>query len=101
MAYKWKPNRAQKDAYIKHLQEKESYNTYTTPYTIREGCFVKYYNVSRGEVISGIVTNDSYGEKTKQHTFTIDGVRVKGRNLYPNVIEHRQGENSKNENYDI
>jgi hypothetical protein len=43
--------------------------------------------------LSGVVLRHSYGEKTGQHTFTIlldDGTKklVKGRNLYPNIIEH-------------
>ena len=42
---------------------------------------------------SGIVERHSYGEKTGQHTFSVrlaDGTLklVKGRNLYPNLIEH-------------
>lgn len=43
---------------------------------------------------SGVVVKHSYGEKTGQHTFTIlldngGGKKlVKGRNLYPNIIEH-------------
>ena len=42
---------------------------------------------------SGVVVSHSYGEKTGQHTFTIlldNGEKklVKGRNLYPNLIEH-------------
>ena len=42
---------------------------------------------------SGVVVKHSYGEKTGQHTFTIqldDGTKklVKGRNLYPNLVEH-------------
>lgn len=42
---------------------------------------------------SGIVHKHSYGADRGQHTFTIllnDGSKklVKGRNLYPNLIEH-------------
>jgi len=94
MAYKWKPNKAQKEAYKRKLQDKENYNTYTTSLPIRTGCYVKYYNLNLGEVVQGNVTNHSYGSKTGQHTFTIGGVKVKGRNLYPNIIEHKPGEES-------
>ncbi len=46
--------------------------------------------------LSGVVVKDSYGERTGQHTFTIrldDGTvkRVKGRNLYPHIVEHIPG----------
>lgn len=95
MGYRWKPSKAQKEEYKRKMQEKESLNTYTTPHAIRKGCFVKYYNVNQGCIISGVVTSESYGKDKGQHTFTIDGVRVKGRNLYPNIIEHKQGEESK------
>ena len=94
MGYKWRPSRAQKQAYKERMQEKESMNTYTTPRAIREGCYVKYYNTNKGEVIEGTVTNSSYGASKGQHTFTIDGVMVKGRNLYPNILKHIQGEES-------
>ena len=48
---------------------------------------------------SGIVIRHSYGEDKGQHTFTIqldDGSlkRVKGRNLYPNLISHEPDPNS-------
>ncbi len=46
--------------------------------------------------LSGMVERDSYGERTGQHTFTIrldDGTlkHVKGRNLYPHIVEHIPG----------
>lgn len=42
---------------------------------------------------SGVVIKHSYGKDKGQHTFTVlldDGTKklVKGRNLYPNLIEH-------------
>jgi len=51
------------------------------------------------EVFEGKVIKHSYGEKTKQHTFTIllnSGKKklVKGRNLYPHLIDHQIDENS-------
>jgi hypothetical protein len=95
MGYKWKPNAAQKRAYIESLEAKKQVETHTTPHAIRSGCFVEYFNVAKGVIVKGNVTNHSYGAKTNQHTFTIDGVLVKGRNLYPNVVRHTQGEESK------
>jgi hypothetical protein len=42
---------------------------------------------------SGVVVRHSYGASTGQHTFTVllnEGGKklVKGRNLYPNLVEH-------------
>lgn len=55
--------------------------------------------MSKGRTVQGEVISNSYGEKTNQHTFTIqedDGtkIRVMGRNLYPNIIQHVQGDES-------
>ena len=56
----------------------------------------KYVGTQR---LSGVVIKHSYGEKRGQHTFTIkldDGStkRVKGRNLYPNLVTHEPDPNS-------
>ena len=45
------------------------------------------------ERLAGVVERHSYGAGTGQHTFSIrldDGTlkRVKGRNLYPHLVEH-------------
>jgi len=55
---------------------------------------------NNGAEIEGTVITSSYGTKTGQHTFIIqseDGnqIKVMGRNLYPNIISHEQGEKSK------
>jgi len=44
----------------------------------------------------GLVERESYGTTTGQHTFSVrlvDGKlkRVKGRNLYPNLVRHEPG----------
>jgi hypothetical protein len=100
MKYRWKPSVSQKREYIEKIKEKESLNTFTTNKAIRNGCFLKFYNISKGRIIEGNVIKESYGEKTGQHTFTIqecDGnkINIKGRNLYPNILEHIQGKPSK------
>jgi hypothetical protein len=51
------------------------------------------------ERLSGVVVKHSYGAETGQHTFTVllDNGRkklVKGRNLYPNLVEHVPDPNS-------
>lgn len=91
MGYRWKPSKAEVEAYKEKLKEKESLPIFTTPHAIRKGCYIRYYNITHGKIIEGTVTNESYGSKKGQHTFTIDGIKVKGRNLYPNIIEHVQG----------
>lgn len=98
--YRWKPNASQKAEYAARMKEKESLPTFTTNKAIRNGCIVEFYNVNKGQTIKGEVVKNSYGPKTKQHTFTIldqNGEKhlVKGRNLYPNIITHVQGEDSK------
>lgn len=99
MKYKWKPSAAQKAAYKEKIQEKETLGVITTSYAIRKGCWVKFYNMNKGCIIEGNVINSSYGSDKGQHTFTIDWngekVLVKGRNLYPNILEHIQGKESK------
>jgi len=99
MGYRWKPNASQKAEYKEKMQEREKLSVFTTPYAIREGCYVEFYSVNKGKVISGVVINSSYGADRGQHTFTIESdgekIMVKGRNLYPNMIRHIQGENSK------
>jgi hypothetical protein len=98
MGYKWKPNATQRAAYAEKCREKETIGVMTTHTAIREGCWVKYYSMSKGGIVEGYVINSSYGSDKGQHTFTIDWdgekVLVKGRNLYPNIIEHKQGETS-------
>jgi len=95
---KWRPNATQRAEYRQKMQEKEQLGVYTTPYPIRTGCHVTFYCISKGCEVSGYVVNHSYGADRGQHTFTIDWmgdkVLVKGRNLYPNIIQHLRGEES-------
>jgi len=99
MAYKWKPNAAQKAAYKEKMQERESIRTIQSNGAIRTGCQVEYYSINHGCTISGIVVKHSYGKEKGQHTFTVEDSRgekhlVKGRNLYPNLLNHIQGDES-------
>ena len=101
MGYRWKPNKAQKEAYKQKMQERDSLPIIRSNGAIREGCYVEFYSTLKGEVIKGNVINSSYGADKGQHTFTIDNngdkLLVKGRNLYPNLLKHIQGEISKQE----
>lgn len=97
----WKPSRAEKEAYKSMLAEKAKYVYINTPHAIRTGCQVEFFSEYLAKVVRGVVKSHSYGRDRGQHTFTIsvsDGttLRVKGRNLYPNVIEHVQGDESLN-----
>ena len=92
-------------------------------YAIRQGCILKirkpYFSGSWrkpkfvGDVQMTVeIVKHSYGAKKGQHTFTcyvveaaesdIDGAHgagdtflIKGRNLYPIVLEHKQSDESK------
>lgn len=101
MGYRWKPNKAQKEAYKQKMQERDSLPIIGSNGAIRKGCYVEFYSISKGEIIKGYVVKSSYGAAKGQHTFTIDNngdkLLVKGRNLYPNIIKHIQGEISKQE----
>ena len=104
MGYRWKPNASQKRAYREKMLERETLPILTHHHRpIREGCWVKYYSTNKGCIVEGNVINSSYGADKGQHTFTIDWnnekVLVKGRNLYPNILEHKQGEISLNDTY--
>lgn len=105
MGYRWRPNSAQKREYAEKCRERESIAENLrmgTSAAIRVGCWVKYYSLNKGYIIEGTVIASSYGDDNEQHTFTIetnlgDKIMVKGRNLYPNIIEHIQGAISKKE----
>lgn len=99
MGYRWKPSRAQKDAYIQKLKEKETLNIIAPTNKIRTNCYVEFYSLNKGEIIRGTVIRHSYGADKGQHTFSIrtidnDLLLVKGRNLYPNLLKHTPGQES-------
>ncbi len=68
---------------------------------LERAVMLNFYSTRKGEIIKGNVINSSYGADKGTHTFTIDNkgdkVLVKGRNLYPNLLKHTQGEISKQE----
>jgi hypothetical protein len=93
MAYRWKPNKAQKAAYAEKMKEAEKKFTFIQSNgPIRIGCYVKYVDKSTNEVIEGFVLSSHYGARTGQHTFNVGGKLVKGRNLYDRLLEHQPGE---------
>lgn len=79
------------------------YRFIKTLHAIRIGCNVKWYSLAKNGVIEGTVTKSTYGggtnwggESRDLHFFTIqtkDGfLRVRGKNLYPYLLEHSPGE---------
>lgn len=104
---KWKPSKAQKQAYEEKMREAQELFDFTrSPYPIREGCVVKYVDKATNNIIVGEVIKSSYGHKTRQHTFTIltidnEKVLVKGRNIYDRLLEHRAGEIAKDANHPL
>jgi len=93
----YKISKGQKAEYAKRYTKRDEI-CYGTPYAIREGCVLKFYNLGADKIQIGKVIRHSYGEKTGQHTFTLDIgdclIRIKGRNLYPAVIKHERGAQS-------
>ncbi|WP_395076809.1 hypothetical protein [Flavobacterium sp.] len=104
MAYKWKPNAAQKIEFAERMREKEKLPIINPAGAIRTGCKVEFYSTNIGDILKGEVVKHSYGAERNQHTFTIllfNGEKklVKGRNLYPNLLSHVQGKESLKDSY--
>ena len=114
MGYRWKPNASQRREYAEKMKQKEELPIVSSDKAIRNGCFVSFYSAYHGKVINGNVINNSYGSGSflgqnnytgeqlyskGQHTFTIQDnegkkYKIKGRNLYDSLLEHRPGEES-------
>ncbi len=90
-------------AYAQMMEEIESkYSFVPNQGAIRKGCMVEYVRVESESyrVVKGVVVRSSYGADRGQHTFTIqdeagEKYLVKGRNLYPRLLAHTPGEESK------
>jgi hypothetical protein len=100
--YKWKPTAAQKAAYIEAMQIKDTLSLGKSVGAIRTGCKLEFFHVASQKIIGGEVIKHSYGADRHQHTFTIllesgEKLLIKGRNLYPNISKHVQGEESINQ----
>jgi hypothetical protein len=103
MAYRWKPNASQRAEYKERMTQreavKETERINGTVHAIRKGCKVRYFSTGGHGIVEGEVVTSSYGRETNQHTFTVQDekgtkFKVKGRNLYPNIIWHVQGQQS-------
>ena len=93
---RWKPNKAQREAYAQKMREaEEQYTFIPSDGPLREGCYVEYVDKATATVIKGEILTSSYGDKTSQHTFNVAGKLVKGRNLYDRLLVHIPGEKSK------
>ena len=98
MAYKWKPNSAQKKAYYERMLEIEAskcivpdeYN-YNCSGDCCTGDEIAFFRAGTSSIrIFGKIITESYGKLKQQHTFTIlldsnEKILIKGRNLYLNV----------------
>lgn len=96
-------NKTEARAFAAMMREiEEDFNFINPNGAIRTGCIVEYVRVESDSycVVKGTVIKHSYGSERGQHTFTIQGENgqkymVKGRNLYPRLLLHIQGEESK------
>lgn len=109
---KFKLSKSRAKEFAKKMEEtSKKYSFISTPYPIREGSFVGFYSIAREKEIYGVVKISSYGgghrwdgESRNLHFFTIlqaDGktVRVRGKNLYPFLIEHKPALSSRLETF--
>lgn len=95
MAFRWKPNAAQRERYKAALKESEKYTFVESSGPIRTGDTLDWVDKMTCERLAGTVIRHSYGEATGQHTFTIGlhggGTKlVKGRNLYDRILYHHK-----------
>jgi len=95
MAFRWKPNAAQRERYRAALKESEKYTFVASSGPIRTGDTLDWVDKMTCERLAGTVIKHSYGEATGQHTFTIGlhggGTKlVKGRNLYDRILSHHK-----------
>ena len=99
---RWRPSASARRAYAIRMQEQnDDYDFINSNGAIRKGCKVRWVDKPTSEEFQGEVVRNSYGQKTGQHTFSIQTEcgelkRVKGRNLYDRLLQHIQGEESKN-----
>lgn len=93
MSYKWKPSTAQRAAYAESMRAADTHTFIRSPYAIRNGDTVEFFDASISDLVGGVVEKHSYGKDAGQHTFSIrktDGTLrlIKGRNLYPRLTKH-------------
>lgn len=98
MAYRWKPNSAQKKAYRERMLEIEA-SKYIVPDGYNCNCSgdcctgdeIAFFKAGTNSIrLFGKIITESYGKLKQQHTFTIlldsnEKILIKGRNLYLNV----------------
>ena len=93
MSYKWKPSAAQRADYAQTMREADKYSFIQSPHPIRTGDTVEFFDISTGGLVLGKIERHSYGKDRGQHTFSVrtdNGFLrlIKGRNLYPRLINH-------------
>ena len=69
---RWKPNATQRKKYAEKMREAEEKFTFiSSPYPLREGCYVEYVDKATNEIICGTITKSTY-QRDNQHRFTLD-----------------------------
>jgi len=99
MGYRFKPNAAQRKAYAEIMRKRDGMIFIGSKGAIRVGCYVKWHSKSDDTIYSGYVKKETR-RSDNQHQFTVslgdDGSKsVMGRNLYDSLLEHVQGDVSK------
>jgi len=108
MAYKWKPNAAQRQAYHEKMVAIENAKSISSNdgYTINctgdccKGDEITFFNAAKSsEKLFGRIIAESYGAEKQQHTFTIEvdaePMKIKGRNLYKNGVNRKPWANEE------
>ena len=90
---RWQPSDEERELYGAKIKfARATFKFIKSKGPIKEGCYVKYFNVPKGFLIDGEVTEIEM--VNNQKTFTIEDVRIRGRNLYKWIVEHRPGKKS-------
>ena len=120
MSFKYRPSKTDARAYYENCEWFEKNHKTLGGYAIRKGDWIRFYSPSKDKVFSGIVNSHWYEERPFEgmerayeeggadiptlHRFSIlldsaDGNRkfhrVRGKNLYPFLIEIRKADGSK------
>ena len=101
----WKPTKDQKETFKQARADDSNYTFIKSDGPLRNGCKIKWVGYADGKTYNGTIVNNSYGDKTGQHTFTVElydlsdqslqkTKLVKGRNLYNRLLVHDPGNDS-------
>ena len=101
MGYRWKPNKAQKQAYAERMREaEEMFDFVPADGAIRTGDYVVFVGKNDNVIYHGYVTKSTY-RSDGQHSFTIGGKVVMGRNIYDRILAHVPHKESISDNFKL